>query len=176
MKSILRGQLPASSLRGPRSAADIQVRVLFVCQANACRSQMAEAFANHYGSDVLRAESAGIRPAPRLPWSTSTIMREKGLDIAGRTPKGFDRFPIERFDLVVNLSGCLLPHAGSVPALNIDVPDPIGHDEQFLRQVRDRIERLVLRLVGDLRSACSRHARRGATAPPAFAQRASAIC
>ena len=103
-------------------------------------------------------------------------MREKGLDIAGRTPKGFDRSPIERLDLIVNLSGCLLPPAGSAPVLNLNVPDPIGRDEEFFRQVSDRIEHLVLRLVGDLRAACLRHAQRCPNAPPAFPPRAAVMC
>src|SRR3990170_3511413 len=47
-------------------------RVLFVCVENAGRSQMAEAFANHYGKGKLVAQSAGIMiaeqvcPAPML--------------------------------------------------------------------------------------------------------------
>ena len=86
MKAILRGQLPVTAVqtvssryaRGTRragrasfrlsqtgdGASEVRVRVLFVCLDNSCRSRMAEVFANHYGSDVLRAESAGIRPAP----------------------------------------------------------------------------------------------------------------
>ena len=42
-------------------------RVLFVCIGNACRSQMAEAFARAYGSDVLVASSAGLFPAKAVP-------------------------------------------------------------------------------------------------------------
>jgi len=34
-------------------------RVLFVCIGNACRSPMAEGFANYYGNDVLKAGGAG---------------------------------------------------------------------------------------------------------------------
>jgi arsenate reductase len=42
-------------------------RVLFVCVGNACRSQMAEAFARAYGSDVLVPASAGFIPAAKVP-------------------------------------------------------------------------------------------------------------
>jgi protein-tyrosine-phosphatase len=35
-------------------------RILFVCVENAGRSQMAEAFANHYGKEKLVASSAGV--------------------------------------------------------------------------------------------------------------------
>ena len=35
-------------------------KILFVCVENAGRSQMAEAFANHYGKEKVVASSAGL--------------------------------------------------------------------------------------------------------------------
>ena len=69
----------------------IQVRnvsVLFVCVGNACRSRMAEAFANAYGSDVLDASSAGLVPATRSSRTTRQVMSEKriAIDARERTP------------------------------------------------------------------------------------------
>ena len=179
MKAILRGQLPATavqtvssryargarragraSLRLPQTAdgaAGVRVRVLFVCLDNSCRSRMAEVFANYYGSDVLRAESAGIRPVPHVSATARQLMREKGLEITDQAPKGFDRFRLERFDLIVNLSGHVLPPTGPAPVLPMSVPDPIGRDEEFLRQVRDRIDDQVMHLVRGLRSACVKY-------------------
>ena len=37
-------------------------RVLFVCIGNSCRSQMAEAFAQAYGADIMEVQSAGVSP------------------------------------------------------------------------------------------------------------------
>ena len=51
-------------------------RVLFVCVGNACRSPMAEGLANHYGSDVLRAASAGLAPTQEIPEDTVAVMEE----------------------------------------------------------------------------------------------------
>ena len=48
-------------------SAKAKKRVLFVCIGNACRSQMAEAFARAYGSDILTVRSAGLAPAARCP-------------------------------------------------------------------------------------------------------------
>ena len=47
-------------------------RVLFVCVCNACRSQMAEAFARVYGHDALVAASAGLTPAMAVMPDTAT--------------------------------------------------------------------------------------------------------
>ena len=43
--------------RGPPRQRQRKKRVLFVCIGNSCRSQMAEAFARAYGSDVLEFEA-----------------------------------------------------------------------------------------------------------------------
>ena len=43
------------------------MNVLFVCTANACRSQMAEAFAHIHGGDGVQACSAGSRPDSETP-------------------------------------------------------------------------------------------------------------
>ena len=39
-----------------------KVRVLFVCVHNSTRSQMAEAFLNHFGTGYFVAQSAGLEP------------------------------------------------------------------------------------------------------------------
>jgi len=41
-------------------------RVLFVCVENAGRSQMAEAFAKHYGKGKVEAVSAGTMPSKEV--------------------------------------------------------------------------------------------------------------
>lgn len=38
------------------------VRIYFLCIQNRCRSQIAEAFAKHYGGEHVIVESAGLEP------------------------------------------------------------------------------------------------------------------
>ena len=61
--------------------------VLFVCNHNAGRSQMAEAFFNHYAPDDVRAESAGNDPADEIWPEVVAVMAERGFDLAGQEPK-----------------------------------------------------------------------------------------
>ena len=52
-------------------------RVLFVCVENAGRSQMAEAYANHYGKGKLVASSAGVMLADKVNPVVIEAMKEK---------------------------------------------------------------------------------------------------
>ena len=56
-------------------------KVLFVCVHNSARSQMAEAFLNHYCPDSYIAESAGLEPGELNP-IVVRAMAEIGIDIS----------------------------------------------------------------------------------------------
>ncbi|MCU1334432.1 MAG: protein tyrosine phosphatase [Bryobacterales bacterium] len=127
-------------------------RVLFVCIGNSCRSQMAEAFARAYGSDILTAHSAGIAPASIVAPLTRRVLTEKNVGTEGQFPKAVDTFAGESFEVVVNLSGGRLPSAISgARVIEWDVRDPIGESENVYRAVAARIEGLVMRLILELR-------------------------
>jgi len=126
-------------------------RVLFVCIGNAFRSQMAEAFANAYGRDVVLAESAGLAPMMAVPEPTKTVMREKGIDMDGHFPKALVHMDLKSYDLIVNMSGVPVHAPQGVELLVWNVGDPVGAKEQRVREVRDEIEQLVTGLLIRLR-------------------------
>ena len=126
-------------------------RVLFVCIGNSCRSQMAEAFARTYGSDVMEARSAGIAPATIIMPLTRQVLSEKNVSVDGQFPKSLEIIEREPFDLLVNMSGAKLGHA-SAQVIEWPVPDPVGQNEETYRAVAAEIERLVMGLILELRS------------------------
>lgn len=126
-------------------------RVLFVCIGNACRSQMAEAFARAYGGDVLIPASAGLSPGYRVADDTLRAMGEKNLDLRDHFPKSIKQLSRWRFDLIINMSGYALPEDIQVPTIDWDVEDPVFMDFEHHCAVRDRIERLVMELIVKLR-------------------------
>lgn len=126
-------------------------KVLFICIGNACRSQMAEAFARRYGSDVLVAQSAGLAPAYMIPEVTRKVMGELGIEMLDQFPKPVQDLRAPDIDVVVNLSGRSLRALVFNPPREWTVRDPIGEDEAFHRQVRDEIERHVMNLILELR-------------------------
>ena len=69
-----------------------KIKVLFVCVHNSARSQMSEAFLNHYFGDKFEAESAGLEPGKLNPIVVDA-MKEIGIDISGNKTKSvFDYF------------------------------------------------------------------------------------
>lgn len=125
-------------------------RVLFVCIGNACRSQMAEAFARAHASDVIEPASCGIRPCDMIVPETREAMLEKGIDLDGAYPKSFAETGFD-FDLIVNMSGFELPRAAKAPVVVWDVEDPYFVDSVRHREIRDEIEQRVLELARELR-------------------------
>jgi arsenate reductase (thioredoxin) len=130
---------------------DPRWRVLFVCIGNACRSQMAEAFARLYGNDILIAASAGLGPADHVAYDTLRAMAEKNLDLRNHFPKSISQLGRAKFDVAVNLSGYDLPEDIAPRVLEWDVDDPVCMEYEEHCKVRDVIEQLVMKLVLDLR-------------------------
>ena len=126
------------------------VNVLFVCIGNACRSQMAEALANHIGEGRLRALSAGTSPLGEIAPLTYQVLRDKGLGLEGHWSKGLHDVPVEEMDVVVGMGGeGHFPLASGFKGMRIEwnIPDPYGHDAAYFRSVCDLVERQVKTLL-----------------------------
>lgn len=145
----------APSARGATSvhhAAPTRRRVLFVCIGNSCRSQMAEAFARAYGADIMDVQSAGVSPAAIVAPQTRQTLAERNLSMDDQFPKGMDIIRRQAFDLVINMSGIPVTLPGA-RIVEWKVPDPIGQKDFVYRAVADQLERLVMRLILELRKA-----------------------
>jgi multimeric flavodoxin WrbA/protein-tyrosine-phosphatase len=119
-------------------------RALFLCRENACRSQMAEAFLQYHGGEQFDAQSAGDQPATEVNPQAVEAMAERGIDLAYRRPKGMDMIEDRPFDLVVQMGcemSCPLTPAGRVE--NWELEDPAGRPLEFMRTIRDEIEKRV---------------------------------
>ena len=128
-------------------------KVLFVCIGNSIRSQMAEAYARKYGSDVVRTESVGLSPAMIVDDSAIEVMKEVGISMEGHISKGTEfLFPGSVWDVVVNISGHPLPpELAGHPNVEWKVADPVGKPLEAFVVARDQIDQLVMRLVLECR-------------------------
>jgi arsenate reductase len=126
--------------------------ILFVCIGNACRSQMAEGFARHYGGDVVACSSAGMMPLLSVPALTRRVMLEKNIPIDDQYPKGIELFRHRSFDRIINMSGMAMPSGILGKVEEWVVADPYGRSDGIYRQVRDHLEGRVMKLLMELRN------------------------
>ena len=121
--------------------------VLFVCTHNAGRSQMAQALFERHAPDDIRAESAGQQPADRIWPEVVEVMREVGIDLAGRRPK---RLTVEmqlHADWAITLAcGAQCPYVPTTVE-DWDIPDPAGKPIEEVRAIRDALEVRVKELI-----------------------------
>ena len=127
-------------------------KVLFVCLGNACRSQMAEAFARTLGSDVMIPASVGLTPAAAVAPDTIRAMDERNIDLRDHFPKSLRQLGRAEFDLVINMTGFFLSKEFKWRIVDWDVADPFFMEYAHHCEIRDAIERLVMNLVTELRA------------------------
>lgn len=127
-------------------------KILFACRENACRSQMASAFARLLAGDRIEALSAGSTPAARVNPMVQEAMAEKGIDMAFRKPRSIEDAIAEASPDMIVTMGCKeeCPYIPGVSYEDWDLPDPAGQPFEFMRKVRDEIEARVAALVKDL--------------------------
>jgi len=131
----------------------VKKKVLFLCTANSCRSQMAEGIANHFLGDRLEAFSAGTGASYVNPRAIE-VLSEIGVDISDHRSKNIDEFSGQDFDYVITLCSdanekCPL-FFGGVERTHLGFSDPAkarGTEEAIMaefRKIRDEIkERLI---------------------------------
>jgi arsenate reductase len=133
--------------RLPATAAE-KIKVLFLCTANAARSQMAAGIVRHDFGGRIAVWSAGTNPkgVSRL---AVMVLEEIGIDISGETSDHLDRYKDMEFDYVITLCDGANEKCpvffGGVNRLHLGFPDPPHSNEptpenlQRFREVRDAI-------------------------------------
>ena len=123
--------------------------VLFVCNHNAGRSQMAQAFFERDAPPGAEAESAGTNPGEQVWPEVVEAMREVGIDLSLRTPKKLTVEMQQRADLAVTMGcGDACPYVPTTVE-DWDLPDPAGRPIDEVRKVRDTIEQRVKQLIAE---------------------------
>ncbi len=126
-------------------------KVVFICVENAGRNQMAQGFAEVYGKGKVEVYSAGSRPSSQINPLAIEVMREKGIDLSGRLPKGLDDLPPVEMDYLVTM-GCeeTCPAVPTKKILEWQIPDPKGKPLEEVRRIRDLLEAKVKTLLEEV--------------------------
>ncbi len=127
-------------------------RILFVCNHNAGRSVMAEAFFSAYNRNAeWSAQSAGTSPKTIVNSVVVQAMKEKGIDVSSHVPRMLslaDAHAAERIFTMGCVEGC--PVTPEDKTMDWKLDDPAGQPIEAVRKIRDDVERRVLRLVQEL--------------------------
>ncbi len=128
--------------------------VLFVCVANSCRSQMAEAVAKSLAGGRWEIWSAGSHPMGQVHPTAIQLMNEIGLEMSSHRSKGVDAVPDRQWDYVVSMGcGDRCPPVSATHRLDWDTPDPVGLPIEEARTIRDQIVQRVRDLLTSERTS-----------------------
>jgi ArsR family transcriptional regulator, arsenate/arsenite/antimonite-responsive transcriptional repressor / arsenate reductase (thioredoxin) len=135
--SLHPGLVPIPPRARPLRRSEL-ARVLFLCTGNSARSQIAEALCEQLSGGAVSAASAGSHPKPLHP-NAVRVLRERGIDIAGRRSKHLSELGRRRFDYVISLCDRVREVCPEFPGgpelVHWSIPDPArepGSDDETL--------------------------------------------
>ena len=131
---------------------NIQRNILFLCDDNACLSQIAEATARHLAPPRTRVYSAGVKPS-EIPSPVIQAMQELGISMSGQRSKSIADVPVQDIDLVVSFGDAdkrceRLPQKAKIarwPIMGVSA----NSDLSTVRARRDEIDKRVFALFLD---------------------------
>jgi arsenate reductase len=119
------------------------LKVLFLCTGNSCRSQMAEAIVNARFDGRWQAVSAGTKPAGYVHPNALVALAEIGVRHKGDS-KHTDVFRGQKFDLIVTVCDSAVEECplwlGPGRRVHLGFPDPAkvtGSEEEIMQAFRD---------------------------------------
>lgn len=99
---IISSKQPAPIAHGP----EYEKNVMFLCNHNSCRSQMADAYFREIrGESSIGCASAGIVGGTSVKAGAVTVMKEVGIDISNYSSDDVADFDAADFDVVISCCG-----------------------------------------------------------------------
>ncbi|MGH2556808.1 MAG: arsenate reductase ArsC [Actinomycetota bacterium] len=125
--------------------------VLFVCEHNAGRSQIAAALLERHAMGRVHVRSAGSTPAEEINPAVIEAMAEWEIDLSNEFPKPLTDEVVRDADVVITMGcGDACPIYPGKRYLDWDLPDPAGKQVEGVRPIRDEIDRRVRQLLEEL--------------------------
>ncbi len=128
-----------------------------MCLHNAGRSQMSQALFERMAAGAHEARSAGTTPGIEVHPEVVEVMRELGVELAGRKPGPLTTKLATWADVVVTMGcGDECPVIPGRRYIDWALRDPKGLPVDEVRAIRDDIAQRVAELVDELKGAKSR--------------------
>jgi protein-tyrosine-phosphatase len=118
-----------------------KIKIVFICVENARRSQMAQGFAEVFGGEKVEVYSAGSIPSSQIDPIVIEVMKEKGIDLSSKRPKGLNDLPLIEMDYLITM-GCeeTCPAVLAKKIIAWEIPDPKGKSIDIIKNIRDMIK------------------------------------
>ncbi|WP_419660974.1 ArsC3: arsenate reductase [Desulfosarcina variabilis str. Montpellier] len=135
--------------------------VLFICQHNSGRSQIAESYLKMLAGERFSVESAGLEPADAVNPLVVEVMKEEGVDLSANQPQSvFELFKKGNlYGHVITVCSDSESKCPVFPGISkrwyMPFPDPAnveGSEKEKLskvREIRDAIKRWLLENLGE---------------------------
>ena len=112
---------------------------------------MAQALFERVAGPEHESRSAGSRPADEVHPEVVEAMRELGVNLSPRKPRGLERSDAEWADVVVTMGcGDECPFIPGKRYVDWDLEDPGGRPLEDVRRIRDEVARRVETLLAEL--------------------------
>ncbi len=99
----------------------------------------------------VEVRSAGSAPGSAVNPAAARALQEWGIDISQAQPKLLDPRVVENSDVVITMGcGDACPIFSGTRYEDWPLDDPAGQSDEFVRQVRDQIDRRVRTLIAEL--------------------------
>ena len=125
--------------------------LLFLCEHNAGRSQMAAALAEHLSDHRVHVHSAGWSPRSGLNTVAVDALKERGIELTTAYRKPITDSVVSAADVVVTIGdGHGAPSFPGARHETWDVADPEGQPIEVVREIRDGLEARVTALLHEV--------------------------
>ncbi|WP_195167907.1 arsenate reductase/protein-tyrosine-phosphatase family protein [Mycobacteroides abscessus] len=126
--------------------------VLFLCNHNTGRSQIALGFFTHLAGAGAVGMSGGSEPADQINPTAIEVMREVDIDITAEYPKPWTDNTVLAADVVVTMGcGDSCPYFPGKRYEKWELPDPAAQSIEAVRHIRDDIKQRIQQLLTELR-------------------------
>ncbi|MET1044096.1 MAG: arsenate reductase ArsC [Microbacteriaceae bacterium] len=141
-----------TALAQAKGAIDRPVpEVLYVCEQNAGRSQMAALLTEHLSGGRVHVRSAGSMPAHEINPAVTEAMHEIGLDMSQAFPKPLTDDVVQAADVVITMGcGDACPVYPGKQYRDWELLDPADHPIDVVRGIRDEITQKVQGMLDEL--------------------------
>lgn len=146
VSETLEDQATAAGAKDPRARRE----VLYVCERNAGRSQLASAITSWIVGDKLFVRSVGLNPVGGINPTVLEVLAERGIPADHLYQKEIVARTVHRSDVVVLMGVDKRPDIPGDRYVEWDIADPEGASIEQVRTIADDVERHVRALLADM--------------------------